>query len=634
MNLKGTDTTSADNAGNLAHLRARAIAAAGGIDAALANGTLPAIVTVPLVEGVVLGLLRQGVRKYLAIFGHGNTALGEVLRVYEEAGVTRTWQFRNEVAMAHAATQLSWEYGETTAVVTSIGPGALQAFSASLAAASNNVGVYHIYGDETTHGEGYNMQQVPRPEQGAFARITSVMGRTHVLHTPQSLREALRRGSVTVRHPYKAGPFYLLMPINTQPAMVTLNLAALPTAPTIPAMQTADEGVFREAAATLARHDRVVIKVGGGGRKFGAQIARLAERVGAAVVLSPGSLGVLPDAHPLNMHVGGSKGSISGNFAMEEATLLVAIGTRAVCQSDCSGIGYPKVTGVINFNGDIDDLTHYNNTQSIHGDIGANLDRLIAALGEADAGAPKAAWLAACAAKKAEWVALKQSRVAAVAPIDDVWQRRVMTEVQAVKTAIDFADEIGAVKLFDAGDVQAVGFQVAEDQRAFQTFTETGASYMGFAASGLMAAAIADSPTYPIAFSGDGSFMMNPQILLDAVEHGLRGMLIIFDNRRMSAISSLQHAQYGAEFRTSDSVAVDYVRMASSFAGVLALAGGDTPEAFRGALEEARAYDGFSVIHVPVYGGNDPVGGLGVYGSWNVGNWVADVQDAYARTNI
>lgn len=634
MNPQGTDNTSASNAENPALLRARAIAAAGGIDAALASGTLPAIVTVPLVEGVVLGLLRQGVRKYLAIFGHGNTALGEILRIYEEAGVTRTWQFRNEVAMAHAATQLSWEYGETAAVVTSIGPGALQAFSASLAAASNNVGVYHIYGDETTHGEGYNMQQVPRPEQGAFARITSVMGRTHVLHTPQSLREALRRGSVTVRHPYKAGPFFLLMPINTQPAMVTLNLAALPKASSVPAIQTADEAVFTQAAATLARHDRVVIKVGGGGRTFGVQIARLAERVGAAVVLSPGSLGVLPDGHPLNMHVGGSKGSISGNFAMEESTLLVAIGSRAVCQSDCSGIGYPKVTEVINLNGDIDDLTHYNNTHSIHGDIGANLERLVAALGDGDPGPRKAAWLAACAAKKAEWAALKQSRVSATAPIDSVWQRRVMTEVQAVKTAIDFADGIGAVKLFDAGDVQAIGFQIAQDQRAFQTFTETGASYMGFAASGLMAAAIADSPTYPIAFSGDGSFMMNPQILLDAVEHGLRGMLLIFDNRRMSAISSLQHAQYGAEFRTSDSVAVDYVRMASSFAGILALSGGDTPETFRAALEHARAYDGFSVIHIPVYGGNDPVGGLGVYGSWNVGNWVADVQDAYAHTNI
>jgi len=128
--------------------------------------------------------------------------------------------------------------------------------------------------------------------------------------------------------------------------------------------------------------------------------------------------------------------------------------------------------------------------------------------------------------------------------------------------------------------------------------------------------------------------MMNPQVLLDGVEHHLRGTLIIFDNRRMAAISSLQSAQYGAQFRTSDRVAVDYPCMASAFPGVLALSGGDTPETLRQALEKARAHDGLAVVHVPVYAGDDPVGGLGVYGSWNVGSWVEDVEDRYLHTAI
>ena len=103
--------------------RARAIAAAGGLDAALAKG-MPKIIETTLSEALVLGLLKQGVRKYLAIFGHGSTDLGDVLRLYEEEGVTRTFNCRNEVAMAHAATALRWQYGEIPAVVTSIGPGA------------------------------------------------------------------------------------------------------------------------------------------------------------------------------------------------------------------------------------------------------------------------------------------------------------------------------------------------------------------------------------------------------------------------------------------------------------------------------------------------------------------------------
>ena len=148
---------------------------------------VPKLIETTLSEGLVLGLLRQGVRKYLAIFGHGSTDLGEVLRIYEEEGVTRTFNCRNEVEMAHAATALRWQYGEMPAVVTSIGPGAMQAFAGSLASASNGVGVYHIYGDETTYGEGYNMQQVPKHEQHLFGQMTAIMGRSYVLHTPQAL---------------------------------------------------------------------------------------------------------------------------------------------------------------------------------------------------------------------------------------------------------------------------------------------------------------------------------------------------------------------------------------------------------------------------------------------------------------
>src|ERR1700692_4408108 len=224
-------TTDPKARGAAMRARAAAIRHAGGLAQALATGALPKLIDTTLSEALVLGLLKQGVRKYLAIFGHGATDLGEVLRVYEAEGVTRTWNFRNEVEMAHAATALRWQYGETPAVVTSIGPGAMQALAGSLAAASNGVGVYHIYGDETTFGEGYNMQQVPKPMQGVYGRMAADIGESYTLHTPQALREALRRGTCRVFHPYKSGPFYLLLPINTQPQVLDVNLAALPQKP-------------------------------------------------------------------------------------------------------------------------------------------------------------------------------------------------------------------------------------------------------------------------------------------------------------------------------------------------------------------------------------------------------------------
>src|SRR5476649_1468199 len=393
--------------------RAHAIRAAGGIDAALASGALPKLIECTLSEALVLGLLKQGVRKYFAIFGHGSTDLGNALRIYEEEGATRTFNCRNEVEMAHAATALRWQYGELSAVVTSIGPGAMQAFAGSLAAASNGVGVYHIYGDETTFGEGYNMQQVPKEEQGAFGRMTAILGQSYVLHTPEAVRDALRRGALCVNHPYRAGPFYLLLQINTQPAKLTVNLAGLPARPDLPKMAPADDAAIEQAAKLIAGAAKVAIKAGGGTRGHDAAIKVLAEAAGAAVVLSPGSTGVLPDAHAQNMHVGGSKGSISGNFAMAEADLLIVIGSRAVCQADCSGIGYKNAKTVININGDLADVTHYNNTLALVGDISAVAERLTAKLGAAK---NKAEWLKACAAKKTEWATHKRKRFDA-API-------------------------------------------------------------------------------------------------------------------------------------------------------------------------------------------------------------------------
>ncbi|MCC0014786.1 MAG: thiamine pyrophosphate-binding protein [Rhodobiaceae bacterium] len=616
--------------------RARAIRAAGGLPQAMASGAIGEIVAVTLSEGLVLGLLKQGVSKYFAIFGHGSTDLGEVLRVYEEEGLTRTFNCRNEVEMSHAATALAWQYGETCAAITSIGPGALQAMAGSLAAASNGVGVYHIYGDETTRGEGYNMQQIPKEEQGLFGRITAAMGQSYVLHTPGALRDCMRRGTACVHHPFKAGPFYVLLPLNTQPEMTQVNLTTLPGRTALPAMVALDDAPFAEAVARIASAKQIAIKAGGGTRGHDAAIRGLAERIGAVVVQSPGSTGVLPDAHPQNMHVGGSKGSISGNYAMENADLLIAIGTRGVCQADCSGVGYPNAQAVININGDLADLMHYANTVGLPGDISAVTGRLMEAIAKSNAVDPasRAGWLKACAARKAEWAAFKASRFAAAPMDDEAWGRAVLTQPAAIKIVADFAKTQDAAKFFDAGDVQANGFQIVEDDRTGDTFTETGASYMGFAVSALLASAAAEAPRYGVAFTGDGSFMMNPQILIDGVEHGAKGMIVLFDNRRMAAITGLQQAQYDNEFRTNDGVPVDYVQLASSVSGVKAVFGGHDAESLRAALADARAHDGLSLVHVPVYAGTDPIGGMGAYGSWNVGNWVADVQDRYLKQKI
>jgi 3D-(3,5/4)-trihydroxycyclohexane-1,2-dione acylhydrolase (decyclizing) len=606
---------------------AQAIAQAGGLNAALSEGIIPHHIQTTLAEALVLGLLQQDVRTFFGVFGHGSTEIGEVLRIYSEAGLVRVFPVRHETEASHAAAALRWVTGEKAAVFTSIGPGALQALAGSIVPASDGLGVWYLFGDETTEDEGFNMQQIPKHEQGLFLNLTATMGRAYSLHTPLALPTALQRGQATVDHPYRAGPFFLLCPMNTQATeILNFNLDELPQG-SVPRLGAAPDG-YDMAVQWIQAAERVVVKIGGGARWCGSELSQLLELADGVLVHTPIASGSLPASHPRNMGVGGSKGSLNGNYAMENADLLIAIGTRAVCQSDCSRTGYPNVKRVININADYDSALHYRRTFALVGDAALTLQTLNTALQTIPSihKEQPSDWMKACSQKRQEWMEFKAQRYTAPVLNDAYWGEAVLTQPAVIKIATDWAKRIGAITFFDAGDVQANGFQIVEDDDPCQTMTESGASYMGFGVSALLATAAAKSPFYGVALTGDGSFTMNPQILIDGIEHGARGCILLLDNGRMAAISGLQGAQYGEEFATANRIQIDYLQWALGVPGILALEGGSTPQELEAALEKAGQHAGLSFISVRVYYGPDELGGMGVFGRWNVGNWCEQTQ--------
>ncbi|MGI9007210.1 MAG: thiamine pyrophosphate-dependent enzyme, partial [Streptosporangiaceae bacterium] len=604
----------------------------------LAPPSLPATDTLSLSEATVLGLHRQGVRTYLVVLGHGSTDLAEVLRVYATAGAVTVLAVRHETEASHAATALRLTTGEKAAVVTSIGPGALQALAGSLSAASNCCGVWYLCGDETTEDEGPNLQQVPGTAQHPYLRLMSALGPAYVLHTPQAVGTALRRGLNVVDHPHQAGPFYLLLPINTQPALLTdFNLRELPAGAPPPLGPAADLGGYAAAGAVLRAARRVVVRVGRGALGAGPELLDFLGLAGAVAMIAPAAQGIPPHHHERNMTVGGSKGSISGNYAMENADTLVAIGSRAVCQADCSRTGYPQVRQVININADADAATHYADTIALVGEAGATLrvlnQRLRGGVGKAVA--DRSAWLTECASQRRRWEEYKRGVLATPVLFDAARNRDLLTAPAAIAAIVAWAKpQDDLVTYWDAGDVQAYGFQLNVDDGPGRTVTETGASYMGFAPSAVLATAFSERDFYALAVCGDGSFTMAPQVLIDGAEHGARGCIVILDNSRMGAISGLQKAQYGQDFATSSTVSIDFAGWARSVRGVRAMTVGASADELIAALDEAKAQAGLSVVHVPVYYGDDPAGSLGTFGAWNVGSWVTEVQRERHRIGL
>jgi 3D-(3,5/4)-trihydroxycyclohexane-1,2-dione acylhydrolase (decyclizing) len=605
--------------------RARSVSNAGGLLAAMQSGTLPKKTTLTVSEAIVLGLIDQDVRTFYVVFGHGSTEVGEVLRIYQESGLVRVYGVRSEIEASHAATALRWVTGEKAAVVTSIGPGALQALSASLVPASDGIGVWYLFGDETTEDEGFNMQQIPLHQQSGFLKLTSSMGKAYSLHTPLALPAALRMGNSVVDHPFRPGPFYLLLPMNTQAALMKdFNLEEICSL--TPTHLSRAEGDYEAAAKMIKSARKIMVKAGGGAVGAKEELVQLLELTNGVLVHTPIATGCIPYSNPANMGVGGSKGSLSGNYAMENADLLIAVGTRAVCQSDSSRTAYPNVQAVININADFEDAVHYNRTLPLVGDIRSTLAFLNNTLEKLSKMNSKSSWREECASRKKAWQELKNKRIAFPTLFDDYWHQEVLTQPAVIKTTLDWAKNHQVISFFDAGDVQANGFQLVEDEDPGLTFTETGASYMGFAVSALLATGTSRQPFFGLAFTGDGSLTMNPQILIDGVEHGAIGCILLLDNGRMAAISGLQKDQYGYEFATSNTVQVDYLAWARAVNGILALDAGKSLESLVSALNQARQHSGLSIIRVKVYYGSNELGGMGVYGRWNVGNWCEDTQ--------
>ena len=344
--------------------RAKAIQAAGGIEQAIAAGTLPRCVDITLSEAVVLGLVRQDVRTFVGIFGHGSTEMGEVLRIYEAAGVVQ--HLRRAPRDRGHPRRLRPALGDRRKgrVFTSIGPGALHALAGSLVAASDGLGVWFMLGDETTEDEGANMQQIPKARAGFVLAPVATMGRgLQPAHAPGA-EHGTACGMNVVDHPYRAGPFYLLLPMNEQSVAIIpqFNLDELPVGHRHRWAQPRTTAATTRPADKILAAERVVVRVGGGGRHAGPELPRVPRPGRWRGRGQPRGLRRHPLRASAQHDAGGlqrlalrqlcQRGGRPGGRHRHARRVPVGLVAHAVHQGQ----------QVININGDLDTATHYNQT--------------------------------------------------------------------------------------------------------------------------------------------------------------------------------------------------------------------------------------------------------------------------------
>lgn len=574
-------------------------------------------------EALAAFLVENGIEYVFGIGGHGNTPLLQALLPHSKSGKLRVFDVQHEAVAAHAATALKWLYGIECAVFTSIGPGWFNTLIAQSTAMSNGYGYLVFAGDKTTAYEGPNMQQIMRDGQFGFVKVADVLSKKgYSIVDPRNIYSVMREALAKTREPASAGPVNIFLPMNLQTVEHEYNLdMLLRPVPRPTYRMRPDSTQVKRAVAEILQHDRIAMRIGGGAVGAGEEVKALAQMIGAAVVMGPVAMDAVESDFPLNVGPAGSKGSISGNYAAENATLIIHVGCRGVCQSDCSGTLYKNAEQFININLNATEVLRYDGIPLV-GDANASLQDLRTELQNCPKKHHDRDWLDSIATAKKRWSEYLQ----------DYYNHPVLdgklTQPGAIKAIDDYINTYAGIKILDAGDVQAQAFQIARHLRPKTLLNDTGNSCMGFAISAAFALGLVPDGGYPTAIIGDGSFLMQAQAIRDMVKHGSNCTIAVLDNQAMGAITALQWAQQYETFATTDPHAtpsIDFKKMAESM-GCVGFTPGPSVDSLTQALDRARKHHGPAVVDIKVTISREKYAALGAFGRWNVGPWSPEVE--------
>lgn len=282
---------------------------------------------------------------------------------------------------------------------------------------------------------------------------------------------------------------------------------------------------------------RPILMFGSGVRRAGAveEARELAGCLGWPVALTWSMRDTLPDDDPLNIGSFGSQGGRAGNFAVQCADFVLAVGARL----DPFETGVPSRfaphASVVSVDVDRCELEKYS-ALGIHCDHVINVEAgvFIASLLSALKNCPKVRDYSAWKARIAMW----RARYPTVG-IDELKSGPVnpYALVGALSDLLQEGDTIVA----DSGSNKNYLFQAFRFKSRQRLFTWTNYACLGYALPAGIGACLA-SHRRVVAVMGDGALQFNIQELATAVFHELDLKLIILDN---GGYSTIMHSQDG-----------------------------------------------------------------------------------------
>ena len=484
-------------------------------------------------------LVEQGVD---TLFGYpGGAVLNLYDELYKNSDRIRHVLTAHEQGASHAADGYARATGRTGVVLATSGPGATNLVTGIATAYMDSVPMVAFTGNVATTLLGRDSFQEAYIE-GITMPITK---HNYTVRRVEDLADTMR-AAFRIAQSGRKGPVLVDIPKDITAASCEFT----PKAPELIRTVTRyDEEEVKAAARMINEAERPIVYFGGGVRSAaGCQPLRdLLEKTGMPATYTLMAAGVLSYGEPHNLGLLGMHGCYAANKAIDEADLVIAVGTRFSDRVALNPNTFAKRAKIIQI--DIDPSELGKNVAvdlSLTGDASYILQAILPYVEKTE--------------HKLWMEQIRGWQKNDYKPVDSE------TELKPHQIIDEICNQAGpeAVYVTDVGQHQMWAAQYLHHTKSRGFLTSGGLGTMGFGYGAAIGAQMAlGRDARVVMLTGDGSFHMNLNEGCTAVSYELPIITVIFNNQVLGMVRQWQHLIYQEHYsETTLDRGPDFVKLA------------------------------------------------------------------------
>ena len=522
---------------------------------------------------LVRTLIDQGVD---IIFGYpGGTVIDIYDALYDVAD--RLWHVEttHEQHAAHAADGYARATGKTGVVLATSGPGATNLVTGIATAYLDSVPMVAITGNVAGSVIGTDAFQelditgvtLPITKHNYFVR--------DIARLQDTVREAF-----ALANSGRPGPVLVDIAKDVQEA----SYAYEPKEPIAPRPhRVPSHEVIEAAAAVINEAKRPFVYFGGGviASGAGAEVAALADRIGAPMGCSLMGISGVPTDHPRFLGMQGMHGHYACSMAMDDSDCVIALGTRFNDRATGDRTKFRPSGKVVRIDIDSSELNKtLIDRVDVRSDVRVALSELLPLLKPNE----HSEWAREIRGLRAREQGFADYR-------DGLCPKTIME-------AIDAHREADMPLVTDVGQHQMWAAQYLSFSKPRTFISSGGLGTMGFGMGAAIGAALATGE-HTILVTGDGCFTMDMAELVTAADHDIPLTVVLLNNGVLGMVRQWQSLFYGQRHsNTTLKRRIDYVAAAKAFGARARRI--ESVEELDAALDDAIGYDGPMLIECPI----------------------------------